>query len=92
MALTETKEEAREQILDYSEENSSIVQDTEFAEQRDRLMNLLEACDDTIDYKEMDDQLETMRKNKNKGQGQRDVRELRKEYVDNTKLNSEYKA
>ena len=54
-------------------------------------MRLLEECDDNLDYKEMDDQLESMRRKKQDKEPAK-VREFRKEYVDNTKLNYEYKA
>ena len=76
----------------YSEKASTVLvqDDPEFAEQRAKLMELLEACDDTIDYKEMDDQLESLRRKKEKGR--RATRESRKEHVDNTKVHAEYKA
>ena len=67
--LAETKELSNEltNTIDISEQNSAapnIDPEKEFALQREKLMNLLEDCDETIDYKEMDDQLETMRKSK----------------------------
>jgi hypothetical protein len=51
------------------------------AEQREKLTGLLRQCDDTINYIEMDEDLDTG--HRKSVRDQRAIRELRKEYVDN---------
>lgn len=57
-----------------------------------QLHQMLKNCDDSIDYQEMDDELNLKKKPKAKGLDSKQTRMVRKEYIDNTKLNYEYKA
>ena len=75
-----------------NEEVMSFISD-DFEEQKEKLMLLLASCDEGIDYKEMDDQLESMRKKiAKKKQQKTGSRSVRKEHVDNLAINAEYKA